>query len=115
MYFVIDVVEIISFCICLLSIIGFCIWYLCLNLDDYIDNIKYTKKQKKKKKQEKQLKESEINRKKAIEIIDEFEDLLAINDIKIPNVDREGNEDEACIYGSDYYNLEDSIIEILSR
>ena len=109
MYFVIDVVGIISFCICLLSIIGFCIWYLCLNLGDYIDNIKHTKKQKK------QPKQLDINKEKAIEIIDEFEDLLVVNDIKIPNADREGNEDEACIYGSDYYNLEESIIEILNR
>ena len=109
MYFVIDVVGIISFCICLLSIIGFCIWYLCLNLGDYIDNIKHTKKQKR------QSKQLEINKEKAVEIIDEFEDLLVVNDIKIPNADREENEDEACIYGSDYYNLEESIIEILNR
>ena len=109
MYFVIDVVGIISFCICLLSIIGFCIWYLCLNLGDYIDNIKHIKKQKR------QSKQLEINKEKAIQIIDEFEDLLVVNDIKIPNADREENEDEACIYGSDYYNLEESIIEILNR
>ena len=109
MYFVIDVVETISFCLFLILMIVFCIWYLCLNLDDYIDNIKHTKKQKR------QSKQLEINKEKAIEIIDEFEDLLVVNDIKIPNADREGNEDEACIYGSDYYNLEESIIEILNR
>ena len=109
MYFGIDVVEIISFYIFLIFIIGFCIWYLCLNLGDYIDNIKHTKKQKR------QSKQLEINKEKAIEIIDEFEDLLVVNDIKIPNADREENDDEACIYGSDYYNLEKSIIEILNR
>lgn len=106
MYFVVNVLELISFCIFLLFIVGFGLWYLYLNLSDYINNIKHTKKQKK---------QIEINKEKATEIIDKFEDLLAINDIKIPNKEREGNEEEACIYGSDYYNLEESIIEILNR
>lgn len=108
MYFVIDVVEIISFCIFLIFVIGFCIWYLCLILCDYINNLKNTKKQKR------QSKQLEINKEKAIKIIDEFENLLVVNDIKIPNNERKGNEDEACIYGKDYYNLEESIIEILN-
>ena len=105
MYFVVNVIELISFCIFLLFIVGLCLWYLCLNLGDYINNIKYTKKRKK----------IEINKEKTTEIIDKFEDLLAINDIKIPNKEREENEEEACIYGSDYYNLKESIIEILNR
>ena len=37
------------------------------------------------------------------------------NDIKIPNEERCGNEDEGCIYGTDYYNLEDKIAEILDN
>ena len=60
-------------------------------------------------------KKSINNKRLAIQIIDDFEQLLDQKNIKIPNIDRKGNEDEACIYGSDYYNLEDSIIEILSR
>ena len=105
MYFIVDAVEIISFCIFLIFVIVFCIWDLC----DYINNIKHNKNQRK------QLKLLKSNREKSIEIIDEFEDLLTINNIKIPNKDRKENEDEACIYGSDYYNLEDSIIKILNR
>lgn len=109
MYFMVDVGETIFWWIGLIFIIGLGIWYLCLNLSNYIDNIRCVKSEKRKSKN------LESNKEKAIEIIDEFEDLLAINDIKIPNVDREGNEDEACIYGSDYYSLEESIIEILNK
>ena len=57
----------------------------------------------------------EKNRELAIKIIDEFENLLAEKNIKIPNNEREGNMDEACIYGSDYYTLEDNILEILNN
>ena len=103
MYFVIDVVKIFFFIIFLIYVIVFWIRYFCVNL------VYYMKHNKKQKRQSKQLK---INKEKAIEIIDKFEELLVVNDIKIPNTDRKGNEDEACIYGSDYYNLEESIIEI---
>lgn len=51
----------------------------------------------------------------AIRIIEEFENLLARNEIKIPNDERTGNESESCIYGSDYFNLEDSITDILNE
>ena len=53
------------------------------------------------------------NRLIAIKIIDEFEEMLCRNNIKIPSEEREGNKDEACIYGTEYYKLEDSIIDIL--
>ncbi len=109
MYFMIDVGETIFFGIGLIFMIGLGIWYLCLNLGDYMDDKRCAKNIKIKSKNR------EKNREKAIEIIDKFEDLLSINDIKIPNADREENEDEACIYGSDYYNLEKAIIEILSK
>lgn len=46
-------------------------------------------------------------------IVDLFEDLLAEYNIYIPNDEREGEEDEACIYGDDYYALEDQITELL--
>lgn len=55
----------------------------------------------------------EESRKIANKIIDEFENLLKEHDMKIPNGERCNNEDEACIYGDDYYNLEDKITEIL--
>lgn len=51
----------------------------------------------------------------ANKIIDKFEELLKKYNIKIPNQERTNNEDEACIYGSDYYNLEDGITEILDN
>lgn len=49
----------------------------------------------------------------AARIIDEFENLLVEHEIKLPNDDRYGDENESCIYGSDYYNLEDKITAIL--
>ena len=55
------------------------------------------------------------NREKAIQIIEQFENLLSKKNIKIPSVDREDNEDPSCIYGTEYYELEDAIIEILDN
>jgi hypothetical protein len=49
----------------------------------------------------------------AISICDEFEELLDEKGIMIPSSDREGREEEACLYGSEYYALEDAIVEIL--
>ena len=46
-------------------------------------------------------------------IIDMFEDLLAEYNIVIPNDERDEVEDAACIYGDDYYALEDQITEFL--
>lgn len=51
----------------------------------------------------------------AINIIDEFEELLAEHDLVIPDNDREGNEEEACIYGCTYYGLEDKITEMIEN
>ena len=58
--------------------------------------------------------EEEEARELAFAIIGEFEELLARHDIKIPSADREGSEEEACIYGDAYYELEDRIVEILA-
>ena len=55
------------------------------------------------------------NREKAIQIIEKFENLLSKKDIKIPSKDRENKENEACIYGTEYYELEDAIVEILDN
>ena len=60
-------------------------------------------------------KETKKNRLIAIKIINEFEEMLCRNNIKIPSKEREGNEDEACIYGTEYYELEESIIDILNN
>lgn len=49
----------------------------------------------------------------AITILDMFEDMLAEKGIKIPDVAREGDEDEACLYGETYFDLEDAITELL--
>ena len=49
----------------------------------------------------------------AIAILGQFENLLDEYNIKIPDEFREGNEDEACLYGENYYRLEDAIIRIL--
>ena len=52
-------------------------------------------------------------RRVAIEIMDEFEEMLDRKGIMIPSEDREGREEEACIYGTEYYELEDAITDIL--
>lgn len=51
----------------------------------------------------------------AFTIIGDFENLLSEHDIMLPSADREGLEDEACIYGSEYDVLEDGIVEVLRR
>ena len=48
-----------------------------------------------------------------IRICDEFEDLLDDKNIMIPSSDREGRVEEACLYGSEYYALEDGVVDIL--
>lgn len=55
----------------------------------------------------------EINRKIAAEIMNKFEEMLNKHEIKITNEDRKDNENAACIYGNDYYELEDAITKIL--
>ena len=49
----------------------------------------------------------------AIRILDEFEELLDEKGITIPSADREGHEEEACLYGREYYQLEDAVVGIL--
>ena len=52
---------------------------------------------------------------RVIKIIDVFEELLNLKGIKLPCKDRENNSSEACIYGEDYYNLENAITQILKE
>ena len=49
----------------------------------------------------------------ANEICELFEDILDKHNIDIPDEDREGNEEEAHIYGMTYAELEDNVKEIL--
>jgi hypothetical protein len=49
----------------------------------------------------------------AADMIGPFENLLDEKKIVVPSEDREGNEDESCIFGSEYYNLEDELTQIL--
>jgi len=49
----------------------------------------------------------------ANEICEQFEELLDKHNIDIPDDDREGNEEEAHIYGMTYAELEDRITDIL--
>jgi len=51
----------------------------------------------------------------ATQIIDKFEELLSQKRIQIPSQDREGKPEEACLYGSEYYELEDGVNDILKR
>lgn len=50
----------------------------------------------------------------SIRICDLVEDLLESKNITIPNDDRLGDEDEARLYGDDYYHLENQVMEVLS-
>ena len=49
----------------------------------------------------------------AIAILDEFEELLAAKGVKVPSEDREGGDEEACLYGEEYYELEDAVVGVL--
>ena len=49
----------------------------------------------------------------AIMILDIFLGMIDDKGIMIPDDDREGDEDESCLYGSTYYELEDEITELL--
>ena len=49
----------------------------------------------------------------ATEIVERFEDLLDLYNIKIPDDDRTGSEDEAPIYGCTYGDLIDGIVGII--
>ena len=68
------------------------------------------------KKQREIIKPIEFDKKKvAILILEQFENILDKNNITIPDNDREGEESEARIYGETYYQLENTIIDILTE
>lgn len=56
----------------------------------------------------------EKSRQLAISILDIFDDMLAEKGIAIPDDDREGNEEEAPLYGCTYFDLEDKISTLLA-
>ena len=39
--------------------------------------------------------------------------MLAAKGIVVPSDDREGGEEEACLYGTEYYELEDAVVGVL--
>lgn len=96
--FIINITELAIFIFILLSLL---ITYLIFVIKNWLGNIKNKNKM-------------ERNKKMAIKIIYEFENLLSNYNMKIPSEERIGSEDEACIYGIQYYDLEDAIIDILS-
>ena len=102
----IDIVKVVSFIIKLVFIISIGIFFLLINNE---------KKSKRKGKFFKSKSKEEKNKMKAIRIIELFEELLEEKNIKIPSSDRNNSEDEACIYGKEYYELEDNIFEILNE
>ena len=57
----------------------------------------------------------EKKRKIAIDILNEFEELLDYHEIDIPDEDREGNPIEARLFGKNWYTLEDKITDILEK
>ena len=57
----------------------------------------------------------DTKREYAIAIVDLFEELLDEKEIDIPSDDREGYDEEARIYGTEYYDLEDAVYELLAQ
>ena len=57
----------------------------------------------------------EAEREIAISILSEFEELLNNHDITIPDEHREGEEEEARLFGATYYSLEDKVTEIIKN
>ena len=51
----------------------------------------------------------------AYEILESFEELLDEKDITIPSDDRDCEDGEARLYGSEYYELEEKILWLLEQ
>ena len=54
-------------------------------------------------------------REHAARICDVFEEVLVEHGIIIPDDCREGEEDEAALFGDAYYSTEDAVVEILTE
>jgi len=70
------------------------------------------KNNKKKQKRKERMNKTKIKREWLLEIIDIFENFLDEKNIKIDNPEKEGNEDEAIIFGSDCDHLEHDLIDL---
>lgn len=99
--FIFDVTKLLDLIVLIVILLFLLICYLVIRLKSWINAKNFKKKM-------------QTNKEIAIRILDKFEEFLEENNIAIPSQDREGNEDEACIYGTKYYDLEDSIINILN-
>ncbi len=51
----------------------------------------------------------------AFAMLMDFEEVLEEYDVTIPSADREGTPEEARLYGTEYYDLEDAITEVLKK
>lgn len=49
----------------------------------------------------------------AILILEMVEEMLSEKGVVIPDEDRNGADEEACLYGTTYSNLENKIVELL--
>ena len=49
------------------------------------------------------------------EIVELFEEVLDKHGIMVPDEDRTGDENEACLYGTTYSDLESDVISVLCR
>lgn len=56
-----------------------------------------------------------VIRELAQNVLDDFEKMLEENDIFIPSEDREGNEEESCLFGDVYYSLEKQVIDTITN
>ena len=54
-------------------------------------------------------------RQAAAAVIDDVCGLLDDKGIQVPSDDREGGAEESAIYGTEYYELEDTIVETLAN
>lgn len=56
---------------------------------------------------------NEYQARQAFQILQEIEEFRAEKGISIPSDDREGNPEEGCLYGREYYVPEDTVTAIL--
>lgn len=61
------------------------------------------------------MEDCENYRPKVVNICEVFEEFLYERGIYIPNKEREGDEDEACIYGSDWDDILERIDDLINH
>ena len=60
-------------------------------------------------------KTSDFAKEIADDIISIFEKFLESKGVQIPSTDRDGEDDEACIFGTEYQELETKITKLLQK